>query len=199
MSSEIQNPRSHGKRAAGPGHPPQGRTVGRGKVANPGPPSRWNEVPSPGRPCATPQHAKPAPKCVRCGFGDGPPCPHSPLPRKQRTGGAGRLPQGRTVEEEECPMPDIPQHHQGPPGHTDATPSDCTTHSQTGRRGHQAILPHTGQAEHESRSGNVERHGPPGTALPAPCTGTARSDHVMPTRVGARTSRERECTHTQQA
>ena len=59
--------------------------------------------------------------------------------------------------------------------------------------------PQASQKEHGTEAGQTEGHGPRGTALPAPSTGTARGARATPTRRGggARTPRERERRHTQ--
>ena len=46
--------------------------------------------------------------------------------------------------------------------------------------------PKANQTGHGTRAGHTERHGPRGTALPAPSTGTARGARATPTRGGER-------------
>ena len=65
------------------------------------------------------------------------------------------------------------------------------TQSQAGERRDQAPppRPRAKKAEHGTGAGNAEGHEPPGPALPAPCTGTARSPRATPTRGGGRVPR----------
>ena len=50
-------------------------------MPHPGCPTRRQEAPPLGRPCAAPQRAKPAGKSARCGIGGGSPYPHTPQPQ----------------------------------------------------------------------------------------------------------------------
>ena len=86
----ARTPRAHGKRATGPGHLPQGQAVARGRVPDPGHPSRKRWAPPPrGALVPPPQGAPPARKSVRCGVGDG---STSPLPPRPRQTGSGLRP-----------------------------------------------------------------------------------------------------------
>ena len=196
--SHARTPRAHRKGAAGPGRLLQ-ETGGQGTesagtwathTGTPGAPARGALVPAP-------QRAKLAPQTVRCGVGDAPPCPHSPRPRKKGQRAPVPCPEDGRSEEGECPITDTPQRHQGSPIHTGPPPLGRTTRSEAARRGDRANAQHIRQAELGTRAGNAEGHRPPGTALPALYTGSARGARVMLTRGGgALTAGVQAHTHT---
>ena len=75
--------------------------------------------------------------------------------------------------------------------------SDPKPGSETNGPGHPP--PRAKKAENGTGAGSEEGQEPPGTALPAPCNGTARGARATRTQAGgARTRREHMHTHTQQ-
>ena len=116
MGSHAGILRAHGKRAAGPHHLHQGRTVGGGRVPNPRHPAARHEASLPGALVPLPQRAKTARKSVRCGVGHGSPRPNPPRPLKTGSGprqlaqgqavGGGRVPRpGHSSPSQEAPLP----------------------------------------------------------------------------------------------
>ena len=61
---------------------------------------------------------------------------------------------------------------------------ECAAPSQVGGNGTGPPPPQASQTEHGTEAGHAEGHGPRGTALPAPSTGTARGARATPTRGG---------------
>ena len=95
----AHTPRTHSQSVTDPGRTPQGRAVGRGRAPNPRRPTPRQEVPPAGALVSPPQRARPGRKNIRCGVGDGSPCPNPPHPQPvgsapgphaPRTGGRAR-------------------------------------------------------------------------------------------------------------
>ena len=82
----VRTPRTHRRRAVGPDRSPERQAVGGGRVPCPGHASQRQEAPTTSALGVPPQRAKGARKSVRCGVGDGPPCPQPGAPPKQGTG-----------------------------------------------------------------------------------------------------------------
>ena len=87
------------------------------------------------------------------------------------------------------------------PRRADPPRGERTGPSQVGgKRDRAAPPPQASQTEHGTGAGHAQGHGPRGTALPAPITGTARGAHATPTgeagRRGADTARARAQTNT---
>ena len=102
---------------------------------------------------------------------------------------------GRPPRAPSCRPHSVQSQHKkaGLPAGGRATPSKAR-----GRRD-RATPARAKKAEHGTAAGNTEGHEPPGTALPAPCTRTARSARATLTRRGgeAGTPRKHERTHRQ--
>ena len=169
---------------AGPGPPPRGRAVGRGRAPDPGRPTHRQEAPPTGALMPPPQRAKPARKSARCRVGAGSPRPHPRHPQAVGRGPRLHAPKDARSGVEERPTSDAPhtgkrRPHWAPSGrpHSAQTqlararavgvvtcPHACTprTHSQWVV----GIRPH---APRDGRSGLGER-----PTLDAPHTGKRR-------------------------
>ena len=116
--SHTHIPRAHAKRALVPRRLPQEQTVGGERVPDPGYSSQRQEPATMGLLVPPPHPAMPACKSVRCGAGDGFPCPHPCAPKKTgQQAPAARRKDGR-LGKEECPTPDNPERgtRRCPPG-----------------------------------------------------------------------------------
>ena len=114
--------------------------------------------------------------------------------------GGGRVPDpGRPTPRQEAPPPGtlvLPPHRAKPARKSarclagDGSPrphaphGDCAAPSQVGGNGTGPPPPQGSQTEHRTEAGHAEGHGPRGTALPAPSTGTARGPRTTPNRGG---------------
>ena len=91
--------------------------------------------------------------------------------------------------------PDAPRNGRGHPprGRPAATP---TTPRQVGGNRDRTAPPKARQTEQGTGAGHAEGHGPRGTALPAPSSGTTRGAHATPPRGGGGGRRESASAHT---
>ena len=108
--------------------------------------------------------------------------PHSLPPRHPDQPGPYHTPRGGGTQA--ALPPPRPPRTPDCPGHTGPPTRGQPTQSKAGGRRDQASPPRNKQAEHGTGEANAEGYEPPGTALPAPCTGTVRGAHAEPTRGG---------------
>ena len=118
----VRTPRAHGKRAVGPGLPPQARVLGGGEECpSPDAPHRGTRA-SPKRPCAAPQCAKPAHKSVRFGVDERSSHPHPPVPMENKQRARNPRVTDGPFGVGECRAPDTPHEDtRCPPGRPHAS------------------------------------------------------------------------------
>ena len=87
--------------------------------------------------------------------------------------------------------PWLPAAEDGRPG-----AAALTTPSQVGGNRDRTAPPQARQTEHGTGAGHAEGHGPRGTALPAPSTGTTRDARATPPSGGGSGHRESASAHT---
>ena len=125
---------------------------------------------------------------------------HTPCTHSQWVAGPGRTPEGRAVGRGRAPNPGPPTpRREAPPprapscrphsAHSQLTKAGMpaggrATPSKARGRRDRATPPRAKEAEHGTGAGNAEGREPPGTALPAPCTGNALGARARPTRRG---------------
>ena len=109
----------------------KGRAVGGGRVPDPGRPTSRQEALQPGALVPPPQRAKPARKSLRCGVGDGSPCPHPPHPEPASSGPRPHARKDEWSGVGERPSPDTPHpNKRQPPGRPRAVPTARKASSQ---------------------------------------------------------------------
>ena len=188
--------------------------VGGGRAPVPGRPTTRQQAPPPGTLMPPQQRAKPARKGVRCGVGDGSPRPHPPHPQPVGSGPRPHARKDEWSVVGERPTPDAPHPgRRRPPWAPSCRPYSAPSqrarparksarvgvgegsprpHPPNGERAAPSQVggngtpppPQTSQTEHGTEAGHAEGHGPSGTALPAPSTGTARGARATLTRGG---------------
>ena len=209
----ARTPRTHSQWVVGPGRTPE-RTSGRGwESARPRTPHTKAGGAPHGHPHAAPTTRKASSQERALWGGDGSPRPHPPHPQPM---GTGPRPHARKDERSgvgERPTPDAPhpgkrhppwapscRPHSAPSQHArlarkSARRGSPRPHPPHGERAARSQLGGNGtgpppyqasQTEHGTEAGHAEGHGPSGTALQAPSTGTARGARATPTRAGGR-------------
>ena len=185
--------RAHSMWVTDPNSPPSGWAVGGGGAPDLRRPSQRWKAPPLGTPFRHPHSEQRRPArahAVEPVLG-----PHARTDRTRNTRVAvPRLPapeDGRPGEGQRL-TPDAPHNIGRPPpprGRPPTTPAARSSHracrpSQVGRNRDPTAPPRARQTEQGTGAGHEERHGPRGTALPAPSAGTARGAHATPPRGG---------------